>query len=95
VLLVTHHLSLVTALLFVGGTANPKGVRQLTDKAEARSAASAQASFPSRGAREKAVPEKVIGVFVWKVATLRGRLLLALGQPLFERVSDIPLRKMT
>jgi len=40
-------------VLFLGGTANPEGVRQLTDKAEARRAASAQASFPSRRAREK------------------------------------------
>jgi hypothetical protein len=40
-------------VLFLGGTANPKGVRQRTDKAEARRAASAQASFPSRRAREK------------------------------------------
>jgi len=57
-LLVTRHLSLVTALLFLGGTANPEGGRQRTDKAEARRAASAQAAFPSRRAREKAVPEK-------------------------------------
>ena len=56
--LVTCHLSLVTALQFLGGTANPQGVRQRTDKAEARRAASAQAVFPSRRAREKAVPEK-------------------------------------
>jgi len=47
--------------LFLGGTANPEGVRQLTDKAEARRAASAQAAFPSRRAREKPVPEKEIG----------------------------------
>ena len=44
-----------------GGTANPEGGRQQTDKAEARRAASAQAAFPSRRAREKAVPEKGIG----------------------------------
>jgi len=50
--------------LFLGGTANPKGVRQRTDKAEARRAASAQAAFPSRRAREKAVPEKEAGLFV-------------------------------
>jgi hypothetical protein len=48
-------------VLFLGGTANPEGVRYLTDKAEARRAASAQAAFPSRRAREKAVPEKVYG----------------------------------
>jgi hypothetical protein len=47
-------------VLFLGGTANPEGVRQLTDKAEARRAASAQVSFPSRRAREKTVPEKVM-----------------------------------
>jgi len=47
--------------LFLGGTANPEGFRQQTDKAEARRAASAQASFPSRRAREKTVPEKVTG----------------------------------
>jgi hypothetical protein len=34
-----------------------EGVRQLTDKAEARPAA-AQASFPSHRAREKTVPEE-------------------------------------
>ena len=45
-------------VLFLGGTANPEGGRQRTDKAEARRAASAQAAFPSRRAREKAVPEK-------------------------------------
>ena len=44
--------------LFLGGTANPEGGRQQTDKAEARRAASAQAAFPSRRAREKPVPEK-------------------------------------
>ena len=55
----TRHQSLVTALLFLGGTANPEDVRQLTDKAEARRAASAQTSFPSRPACEKAAPEKV------------------------------------
>jgi hypothetical protein len=47
---------------FLGGTTNPEGVRQLTDKAEGRRAASAQASFPSRRAREKAVPEKDNGM---------------------------------
>jgi len=46
---------------FLGGTANREGVRQLTDKAEARRAASAQASFPSRRAREKLVAEKENG----------------------------------
>ena len=56
------HLSLVTALLFLGGTANPKGVREQTDKAEARRAASAQAAFPSRRAREKSAPEKDKGM---------------------------------
>ena len=45
--------------LFLGGTANPEGGRQQTDKAEARRAASAQVAFPSRRAREKAVPETV------------------------------------
>jgi hypothetical protein len=45
--------------LFLRGTANPARVRQLTDKAEARRAASAQASFPARRACEKTVPEKV------------------------------------
>jgi hypothetical protein len=44
--------------LFLGGTSNPEGGRQRTDKAEARRAASAQAAFPSRRAREKTVPEK-------------------------------------
>jgi hypothetical protein len=48
-------------VMFLGGTANPEGVRQLTDKAEARRAASAQASFPSRRACEKTVPEKMRG----------------------------------
>ena len=48
--------------LFLGGTANPEGGRQRTDKAEARRAASAQAVFPSRRAREKAVPEKALGL---------------------------------
>ncbi len=48
--------------LFLGGTANPEGVRQRTDKAEARRAASAQAAFPSRRAREKSVPEKDNGM---------------------------------
>jgi len=48
--------------LFLGGTANPEGVRQRTDKAEARRAASAQAVFPSRRAREKAVAEKDNGM---------------------------------
>ena len=33
-------------VLFLGGTANPEGVRQRTDKAEARRAAGAQAVFP-------------------------------------------------
>jgi hypothetical protein len=56
--LVTHHLSLVTALSFLGGTANPEGVRQGTHKAEARRAASAQAAFPYGRASEKKVPEK-------------------------------------
>jgi hypothetical protein len=46
----------------IGGTTNPEGVRQLTDKAEARRAASAQASFPSRRAREKTVLEKENGI---------------------------------
>jgi hypothetical protein len=44
--------------LFLWGTANPKGVRQLTDKAEARRTSSAQAAFPSRRARENTVSEK-------------------------------------
>ena len=39
--------------LFLGGTANPEGVRQRTDKAEARRAASAQGQSPSRRARER------------------------------------------
>ena len=47
--------------LFLGGTANPEGGCQQTDKAEARRAAGAQASFPSRRACEKTVPEKVPG----------------------------------
>jgi hypothetical protein len=47
--------------LFLGGTTDPEGGRQRTDKAEARRAASAQAAFPSRRAREKAVPEKEDG----------------------------------
>jgi hypothetical protein len=63
-------------VLFLGGTANPEGGRQQADKAEARRAASAQASFPSRRAREKAVPEKVTGVNVWGVPILRGDLWL-------------------
>ena len=60
-------------VLFLGGTANPEGGRQRTDKAEARRAASAQAAFPSRRAREKAVPEKedgnvlYFGVSFWGV----------------------------
>ena len=71
--LITRHQSLVTDLLFLGGTANPEGGRQRMDKAEARRAASAQASFPSRRAREKTVPEKVIGVVAWVVGILRWR----------------------
>jgi len=53
--------------LFLGGTANPKGVRQRTDKAEGRRAASAQAAFPSRRARAKSVPEKEDGnvLYFW------------------------------
>jgi hypothetical protein len=47
------------SFLLLAGTANPEGVRQLTDKAEAGRAASAQASFPSHRAREKTMPEKV------------------------------------
>ena len=39
--------------LFLGGTANPEGGRQQTDKAEARRAASAQGHSPARRAREK------------------------------------------
>jgi hypothetical protein len=39
-----------------------EGGRQQTDKAEARRAASAQAAFPSRPARAKAVPEKDKGM---------------------------------
>jgi hypothetical protein len=66
--LVTRHLSLATALSFLGGTTNPEGVRQRTDKAEARRAASAQASFPPRRARQKAVPEKMPRIVVWGVA---------------------------
>jgi len=42
-------------VLFLGGTANPEGGLA---EAEARSAASAQASFPARRAREKAASEK-------------------------------------
>jgi hypothetical protein len=75
--------------LFLGGTANPKGVRQLTDKAEARRAASAQASFPSRRACEKAVPEKVMGIIVWVAATRRDNLLWCRGQPLFGHFPNI------
>jgi hypothetical protein len=60
--LATRHWSLVTALSFLGGTANPEGGHQRTGKAEARRAASAQAAFPSRRAREKAVPEKEDGM---------------------------------
>jgi hypothetical protein len=41
------------------------------DKAEARRAASAQAAFPSRRAREKTVAEKVIEVVGWVVGILR------------------------
>jgi len=40
----------------------------LKDKAEARRAASAQAAFPSRRAREKTVPEKVVQVLAPAVA---------------------------
>ena len=58
-----------------------EGVRQRTDKAEARRAASAQASFPSRRAREKTVPEKVIESFVLVVAILAGT---------YRRAWDIP-----
>ena len=42
-------------VLFLGGTANPEGGEA---EAEARSAASAQASFPARRAREKRGVEK-------------------------------------
>jgi hypothetical protein len=58
-----------------GWIANPEGGRQRTDNAEAFRAASAQASFPSRRAREKAVPEKVTGVVVWVASIRRGNLL--------------------
>jgi hypothetical protein len=50
------------SVLFLGGTANPEDGRHRTDKAEARRAASAQAAFPSRRAREKVVPEKEYGI---------------------------------
>ena len=60
-------------VLFLGGTTNPKGVRQRTDKAEARRAASAQASFPPRRAREKSVPEKVREAMAWVATILSGR----------------------
>jgi len=52
-------------VLFLGGTTNPEGGRQVTDKAEARCAASAQASFPSRRAREKTVQEKERGTILF------------------------------
>ena len=57
-------LSLVIALLFcvLGGQETRRVSIYLTDKAEARRAASAQADFPSRRAREKAVPEEVNGI---------------------------------
>jgi len=61
-------------VLFLGGTANPKGVREQTDKAEARRAASAQAAFPSRRAREKAVAEKENGGNCGQVAALQREL---------------------
>ena len=51
------------ALRYVSwGNRKPGGCRR-GDKAEARRAASAQAAFPSRRAREKAVPEKGRGIF--------------------------------
>jgi len=75
--------------LFLGGTANPEGGRQPTDKAEARRAASAQAAFPSRRAREKAVPERVIGKLVWVMAILRCSLSSCCAQPVVERIREI------
>jgi len=59
-------------VLFLGGTTNPEGVRQRTDKAEARRAVSAQAAFPSRRARVKAVPERKRGYLGgWKALVER------------------------
>jgi len=49
----SHNFAL--SFLFLGGTANPEGGEA---EAEARSAASAQASFPARRAREKRGVEK-------------------------------------
>ena len=63
-------LSAYCLLVYLGGTANPEGGRQRTDKAEARRAANAQASFPSRRAREKAVSERVTGIVVSAGAAL-------------------------
>jgi len=53
----------------------------LTDKAGARCAASAQASFPSRRAREKTVPEKVRVIDVRE--QLRRKQKLIVGSPKF------------
>jgi hypothetical protein len=58
-LLFARHLSLVTRLaIALLGDRKPAGCRR-GGKAEARRAASAQAAFPSRRAREKTVSEKV------------------------------------
>jgi hypothetical protein len=57
--------------LFLGGTANPKGG---IAEAEARCAASAQASFPSRRARQKTVPEKGRELFCFVRVDLQSEL---------------------
>jgi hypothetical protein len=59
---------------FLGGPQTGRVSVILTDKAEARCAASAQAAFPSRRPREKTVPEKMIVVLAWVVLFLRGNL---------------------